>query len=251
MLVTRPQGQNQVLINALREKGIEPIILPTIEIQFINLNLNWKEILKDVQLIILISQNAVWGLPIDAMAEISIPIITMGEATSKAARERGLEITFTAPAGFTSENLLEIILNRFELQSVVLFKGEEGRDFLEKRLEEKGARVQVIDLYRRVCPKYSDEELEQIFKIAEGDGEGSRIILATSQQSLGNLLKIIKGFSRFDLEKALSLKAWTVVVPSERVQREALAVGFECVRVAGSAGPEAMLATAGSCVTGG
>lgn len=173
----------------------------------------------------------------------------MGGATTRAAQDRGLSVDYTAPAGYTSEDVFKKIVESWEnidTLSVLILTGEGGRDFLAKALRQRGAQVEVMPLYRRCCPDYSDAELEEIFRSClllsrhcePRRGEAIQSISITSNESLDNLLKIISNFSLFDLEAALDLKQQKLIVPSERVRRHALSQGFSHVLMAASAREE-------------
>lgn len=259
--------------------GYEPIVLPTLEI--VNIQENKIKNLKDLSermrtishfnkggcshseqkgdfanLIIITSQNAARALPeswVDYLISFSpsLFIMTMGEATTKAVQARGLAVGYTAPGGYTSEDLFKKILEYRENIiniPILILTGEGGRDFLAKALRERGAQVEVLPLYRRQCPEYSDAELEDIF--TEGlatlgaglcAGPLNLSILVTSTESLDNLLKIISKFSLFDLEAALDLKQKRLIVPSGRVQRHALSKGFKWIVMAACAHDQEMM----------
>lgn len=164
----------------------------------------------------------------------------MGQATTQAVERRGLEVEYTPAPGIDSEQLVEYLKKTYEPilknASVVILTGEGGRDFLEQGLMAFGAQVQVFALYKRLCPFYTPEVLESIFKSWLIENELNKVILVTSNQSLENLLSMTS-----HLSFKLNLQSISLVVPSVRIKEFALLRGFERVEVALSARDQDML----------
>ena len=151
VLVTRPAGQAQGLLDALCAAGFGPVhhfpmlVLEPLE----QLAPEQHQHLLDLDLyqhVIFISANAVrFGLErVDEywpQLPIGINWYAIGDTTARLLQERGLE-AITPGETMSSEGLL----SRPELQSVegqrvLIFKGQGGRETLRKTLVQRGARV--------------------------------------------------------------------------------------------------------------
>lgn len=159
----------------------------------------------------------------------------VGRATAGALQAHGLEVALR-PEQANSEGLLSMP----ELQSiggrtVLLVKGEGGRDLLRDTLAARGARLSCVDVYRRLPARLSFEELQAV-----RDALPSRpLVLATSGEVLASLLGIAR---QAPLEGIADLP---LVVPGPRVRDAAQGMGWRGpVTVATTAEDAAMLAAA-------
>jgi uroporphyrinogen-III synthase len=112
--------------------------------------------LDQYRAVLFVSANAVhFGL--EALGEywpqwpVGLHWVAVGAATAEALRAEGLPAE--APAdGFNSEAVLALpCLQQLNETAVLLLRGEGGRGLLEEALRERGARVDTVELYRRVC----------------------------------------------------------------------------------------------------
>lgn len=119
-------------------------------------------------------------------------------------------------ADFSSEELLELPgLQSFDDDRVLILKGKNGRDTIEKALTERGAKVDNLELYERVAPNYSNEEIETaLIQFTP------RYIVALSGETVRNL-------KRFADQIQLDLSQHHLIVPSERVAHVAMQAGFK------------------------
>ncbi|BEH13179.1 MULTISPECIES: uroporphyrinogen-III synthase [Marinobacter] len=122
--------------------------------------------------------------------------------------------------GWTSEALLALPgLQNLNHEKVLLARGEDGRELIRQTLEQRGARVTVLPLYRRFRPYYAANDLEDNFA-----GFRPEVIIALSGETLNNLVEASSAFLA-TLNNAL------LVVPAERVSEQARKAGFRNVLV--------------------
>src|SRR5205814_487348 len=99
--------------------------------------------------VVLTSRNGVeLLLPPDTRALHGVVVAAIGSATAGALRERGI-VADVVPAQAVSESLLEA-LGDVAGRSVLVATAEGARDVLPDGLWERGARVDVMHLYRTV-----------------------------------------------------------------------------------------------------
>ena len=132
----------------------------------------------------------------------------------------------------TSEGLLALPgLQEVDGDRVVIVKGEGGRTRLMDSLQQRGARVDDLEVYRRVCPDYGPGELQAIIA-----GGGVQYILISSGEGSDNMVSLL------DSSAMAALQGCTFVVPGERIAAAARQAGFSQLVVASNATDDAMLA---------
>ena len=156
VLVTRPAGQAQVLVQALRARGFDVLHRPALAIEPLTPAPQEQALLARLaqqQLIIVVSANAARLLPehADLAAARHSHWLAVGQATAEALAELGLPVR-VPPAGSSSEALLAMpLLQAVHGLQIAILAGEGGRDTLAEELSARGARVQSVALYRRTC----------------------------------------------------------------------------------------------------
>lgn len=240
MLVTRPAHQAQALVRLIEAAGGEAVLLPTIEITEPADPAALEEALAALAhtaFAIFISPNAVEHGLARLRAHGGWPaglrFAAVGEGTARALRAAGAT-DIIAPAGrFDSEALLALLpAGLVRGRTILLFRGEGGREQLAAALGARGAQVVPAVCYRRVLP--AAPAAEALGRIRRGEID---VITATSSEGLRNLL-VLAG------EPAHArLLATPLVVVSERQAQAARALGFQAdVRVASPAGDDAIVA---------
>jgi uroporphyrinogen-III synthase len=153
----------------------------------------------------------------------------VGRATAHALERRGVTID-VRPESANSEGLLAAAeFVDLQRQTLLLVKGEGGRDLLRETLLERGARVDVLEVYRRVAARLGDEEVSALRAALES--APSRVITTvTSVEVLEGLLRLLPD------PIVRVLRATSLVVPGPRVAAAAAARQW--------AGPVAQAATA-------
>ncbi|SEG77979.1 uroporphyrinogen-III synthase [Marinobacterium lutimaris] len=232
VLVTRPAHQAEGLIDTLQKQGAEPVPFPLLEIAPIDesdrsaFNLIKARIL-DLDLyagVIFVSPNAArigeqW---IDAywpQLPLGIDWLAIGAGTAATLSQLGIPAYHVAN-GFDSEALLaDPLLADVSEKRFLILRGEGGRELLAETLKSRGATVDYADLYRRVCPSYSQAQIKSTIY-----AQRLSVILITSGMALDNLLELAGAESDL-LETAL-------IVPSRRIADLASARGFTRIRIA-------------------
>lgn len=138
----------------------------------------------------------------------------VGAGTASVFTERGLRPRKPA-RGWTSEALLALpSLQQLAHERVLLARGEQGRELIRQTLEQRGARVTALPLYRRFRPYYAPEQIQDNFSVFRPD-----VIIALSGETLNNLIDIGSGHPQ-------ALYDALLVVPAERITEQARIAGF-------------------------
>ena len=156
-----------------------------------------------------------------------LAISAIGSRTGKALKSRGIRVDIM-PDGHDSEALLRhsrMQASQVAGKKIVIFRGEGGRELLGDTLRSRGAEVFYAEMYYR-SPPASDKLLQQY--LAEAD-----VVTVSSNQGLQNL---------YDLTAdKQSLTRHVLVVPGERANALATALGFNNIIMAENATDEACM----------
>ena len=153
---------------------------------------------------IFVSTNAVRhgfaALNLDAATRL----VAIGRATADALRETGTADVIENP-GVRSEDLLNVDEFGGDLagKRIVIVRGDGGRDVLRETLTDRGADVDMIDVYRRALPDIPAGDIEAATTALDGGDYAA--VIAMSRASYANLETLL-GRDR--------LAAATVVTPS-------------------------------------
>ena len=158
LVVTRPREQAARTASTLRKAGADIIEFPVLDIAPIEASLAPRDMASALG-IIFVSANAVaHGMPVikRASAGIAAPdiqIFAIGRATATALIDAGLQNVVSPQQSIDSEGLLALPqLHTVEGRHIILVKGQSelgGRTVLEQTLTARGARVTVLECYRR------------------------------------------------------------------------------------------------------
>ncbi|MDI9246489.1 uroporphyrinogen-III synthase [Marinobacter sp. CHS3-4] len=230
ILICRPRPEAERLAGAFRLAGAEVQVLPMLEREPITddpvirtqiLNID------EFEHVIAVSPYAA-ALLIDWLdtwwpqTPTGILWYGVGAGTASVLSAYGLD-TRQPTGGHTSEALLELPeLAALEHQKVLIVRGEQGRELLPDTLQERGARVTLLPLYRRYAPEHDDATLQQAIT-----GFGPEAVVTLSGETLNNLI-LLGNNTGHTLEKSL------VVVPVERIANQAHEAGFRHTCVPGS-----------------
>lgn len=225
VLVTRPFYQAENLCQLIRESNGCPIMFPTIEILAPD---NEENVIRQLENIskfdigIFISRNSVIKAldhyRVDLQQLQKLKIFAIGPGTAEQLGKSGV-VNVTYPLDNSdSENLLKVdglqsseVANR----NILIFRGQGGREHLASILEERGANVEYINVYKRGCPKYSKEEIEKVWSGGETD-----FIVVTSIEALNNLFHMLSSE-----QKEMLLEKQLVTI-GERIAQYAYDLGF-------------------------
>lgn len=180
VLVTRAAHQSSGLAEHLLGLGLEPVLIPSIEIvppaSFEVLDKAVNE-MGSFDWLVVTSVNAV---PVLAerlggwRAGNRVKVAAIGSATAKALQATGIAVDLV-PAAAMAESLAEALLPAAygiggQPSRFLIVRAEVGRDLLPDRLRAAGAEVVVAPAYRTVIPAGSAEQLGQLFSANRGRG---------------------------------------------------------------------------------
>lgn len=207
IVITRPVPQAADITRRLKSLGAEVIGYPLIAIEQPRdrqISENQLRSLSDYDILIFTSRNAVHRMfaALNALtltdlipatnnekwAErfVNHQIAAVGKQTAGALEKLGVVVSIVPDALFNSEALLEHnALKNVSSQRVAIIRGEGGRDLLRNTLLARGATVETIDVYRRVCPV---SDLLPLVKCQAQ--QGIDIIMLTSVEALTHLFRL-------------------------------------------------------------
>ena len=223
VLITRPAHQAEPLAHLIETEGGEAIRLPTIEIAE-PLDPESAEralrALPHARFAIFVSPNAVThGLARMQAAGGWPPALrfaAVGAGTARALQAAGIRELLVPDERYDSEALLDCLpAESVHGETVLLFRGEGGREHLAESLRTRGARVEQVVCYRRLLPRTPDATA--LARLTRGD---IHIITITSVDGLRHLLALAGETDR------ARLMATPLVVTSERQSRSARDLGF-------------------------
>lgn len=214
VVLTRPRAAAEALATALGSEGARAFVFPALAIEDLAPTFAGEEALARMAqcaLAIFVSANAVEkGLAV-ARARGPWPETTrvagIGEATALALRNAGFDAVISPRERHDSEALLALAeLRCVKGESIIVFRGEGGRERLREVLESRGAHVAYVECYRRVRPHVDAAELLAAWRRGE-----IHAVSALSAESLENFLAMIgeEGQSR--------VAGATLVVPHEAI----------------------------------
>lgn len=217
ILVTRPAAQAEALCAEIERRGGIALRLPLLSVEAVgDAALERLAASADADWWIFTSSNAVrFAAQVQGLAWPA-QIAAVGAATAHALESAGHPVQAVPSHSYSSAALLELPpMQAVSGSRVVIVTGEEGLPTLADSLGARGAKVEVLPVYRRVRVPYSEAELAAAI-------ERSELLVLTSGDALQHLLESIQD----DAVRA-RLLSLPVVVPSVRVLELATAAGFE------------------------
>lgn len=217
VLITRPTELAKQLASKTEQLGARSIIYPVISIEAPDNTTQRDQLLQqldDFDIAIFISPTAVTKT-FEHIKHLPSPlqVAAIGSSTEKTLEQHKVAVSIK-PEGHNSEALLRHVQLQAEQingKSIVIFRGEGGREQLGNTLQSRGAKVYYAEMYQRVRPQdtvpLTDNELDAI-----------SIITVSSNQGLQNL---------FDLTTNTALLCQKpLLVPGERGEQLAKTLGF-------------------------
>jgi len=217
VLVTRPKELASNLAFLIEQAGGIPVLYPVISIEEPNNTELRDRALKQLSsfdMAVFISPTAVRKtLEHVNQFPATLRIAALGSSTANSLKQNNIPVSIQ-PDGHDSESLLklaELQPDKITGKSIVIFRGEGGRDMLGDTLASRGSHVHYAEMYRRACaknkPPLSVEQLNDI-----------DIITVTSNEGLQNLFELA--------ENKPALLKLPLIVPGERCERLARELGF-------------------------
>ena len=227
IVVTRPRQQSAHLAGLIESAGGRAIVFPTIEIADVRDRRTLNALidrLEQFDYAIFVSPTAVDRAISSIRARRELPpglrIAAIGKGSARELRRFEIHNVLHPDERFDSEGLLG--LKEFaELsgKSIVIFRGEGGRELLGATLGERGARIEYAECYRRVRPTGDAQLLK-----ASAQGE-IHAIQASSAESVRNLFAMAGTPGHHWLRKT------PLFVPHERIATVARELGVGVVVV--------------------
>jgi uroporphyrinogen-III synthase len=224
--ITRPQKQGLQLQQALNEVGISSICQPLFSY---HLNTDKNKIISQIErlkpaIVIFISTAAVEfaneALPLKQWLNEKQQIIAVGEKTLQTLAI--LEIRATCPEVHNSEGMLalpQLDINQLKNspKSILIVRGDSGREFLAEQLNLRGAKVEYLESYQREWLTLSHEQS------TFWHPKNINTIVITSNDLLKRVVDLIDITDNYWQNTCL----WLVV--SERIAQSALKMGLKNV----------------------
>jgi len=164
ILVTRARHQASALSQKIKELGGMAVEFPTIEIQPLEFELQG---LNNYDWIIFTSVNGVevFFEKLDDVRSIgNAKICAIGEATKQAVEKYHLKVEIT-PSEYIAEALIEELKPLIKkCDKVLIPRADVAREVLPQQLQELGAEVTVLPLYKTTLPNKSADELKEILQ---------------------------------------------------------------------------------------
>jgi uroporphyrinogen III methyltransferase/synthase len=196
VVVTRAAEQSEQLVQALREKGAVPVVMPMVAFGLPDdpaLLDGAIRGMRSYDWIILTSQNAVRALQersqflklrlADAMA--GVPVAAVGPATAEAAAKAGLKVVYVATK-HQGVSLAEELAEKIRGKRVLLPRSDRANPELVEKLERLGAQVKEIVAYKTIRPDQQDlSKAEELLR------EGADAVLFFSPSAVHHLQQLL------------------------------------------------------------
>ncbi|MCK0153663.1 uroporphyrinogen-III synthase [Alcanivorax sp. S6407] len=158
ILVTRPAGQQQALMDALQAAGYQAAHCPALRIEPLPVSGDTRRVLMDLDLyhaVFFASANAA-RLALTAMSDlwpqwpVGVHWLAVGRATAAELATWHLQPE-VPEAGFNSEAVLALpCLQDLHEKKILICRGNSGRELLADTLKARGAEVVALPFYQRL-----------------------------------------------------------------------------------------------------
>ncbi|MGH9342294.1 MAG: uroporphyrinogen-III synthase, partial [Terriglobia bacterium] len=194
VVITRPREQSESFRQMLIERGAQPVDIPCIEIRD---PASWQPLdrairrLNEFDFLLVTSANGVRNFMarteacgLDSRSLKGIEIGAIGPATAAELARHGIRADFV-PREYRAEGLLEELGKReIKGKSFLIPRARVARDLVPHALQERGARVEVIEAYYAAAPDYRPDHLEALLSPAP------HVITFTSSSTATNFYKL-------------------------------------------------------------
>lgn len=200
VLVTRPREQAAALADALRARGAEPVMAPTIRIEDVGPSTTLDRALAglvvgDYDWVVFTSVNAVERLhhqlqergqswPVGRAARVA----AVGDVTAATLARVGITVDLVPDQSDAAAVVRLMSRQHISGQRVLYPKGDQARDVVPAGLRRAGALVDAVDVYRTV------PELELAPEVRDRIGRGEiDVVTFASPSSARGLLSLVGG----------------------------------------------------------
>lgn len=244
-VVTRPAGTAAPLQRRLRQAGAEVLLLPGQSLRAVEDAAAARQelaVAARADGLVFVSPAAVrfaWKLMPALRLLRRSALCAVGAGTARAlARASGRADVVVPQASQDSEGLLAMpALRGVRGQHWCIVGAAGGRDALATALRRRGARVHLVEVYRRAAPRWNRLHFARLETAPK-----PLILLVSSAQTLANLATALPP------GLVLALRAAELVVSSPRLAGLAREHGFTRIHIAESALPQALAAAAGAAL---
>jgi uroporphyrinogen III methyltransferase/synthase len=210
ILVTRSPDQSLELGSLLEDLGAEIISIPTIAIgppeTWLPADSSIQG-LADYEWVIFTSANAVDAFLDRAGTMPDLKIAAVGSQTARRLQERDIGVDLV-PEDFRAEGLIKSFPENLRGLEILLPRAESGSDLLPDTLRKRGAKVDVVSVYRNQLPTTGGGELRALLEAGSID-----CITLTSGSTVRNLIQMLDVPNPLNL---LSAPAIAVIGPVTR-----------------------------------
>ena len=186
ILITRQKEKSEEFSALLNKNKIKNLCFPVLSIKRNNPTATNIINLKESNFVIFTSQNSVSNFMKIFTKDnlVGKKIASIGDSTSKALEEFGVEVDISPESEFSSENLCEEISNLPNKKNkIIIVKGDGGRSILRDELSKKFQVYDDLNIYKRELPS-------EIHNIDKSTFEKISHICITSVEILKNLITI-------------------------------------------------------------
>ncbi len=188
VLITRAVSQAEPMARAVRAAGGRPVLLPAIRIEPIET----ASASGPADWVIFISPNAVeYGLShVREVVASGAQVAAVGPSTARALSAAGLAQPLRAREGFDSESLLALpVFRQCAGSNITIVRGVGGRPLLIDSLRDRGAKVTVLEVYRRDRPTLRIEQVQYLE--SQWAAGGVAVTTCLSVATLDNLMTLL------------------------------------------------------------
>lgn len=253
--VTRPPLSSQSLCDGLSRVGFSSCTLPLLEI----VPVSDAERTRDIQTQILEIDHfdAVFFVSINAVHEamawldrfwpqlpMGIRYYAVGASTAKVLETYGIDVQergLIDQGPMTSEALLAAAsLQNLEHQRFLIFRGVGGRDHMAQTLRERGAHVQICELYERQMPTSAQAQWQNVLDDSQEWNKHYNVIALHSGESLHYWHWLVHNLTLTEATRHALIHT-CLILPSVRLRDEAAQKGFTQIITATNATDEAIV----------
>lgn len=240
VVVTRPASSAATLKRRVRGLGGVALGLPGIGVRATNDPDAARSALRAARtadLVVFTSPNAVryaYALAPNLRFARATQICAIGAGSARALARRGVREALHPTQRQDSEGLLELTaFARLRGKRIALIGAPGGRDLLREELRRRGAKVELVHVYRRVAPRLDRRHFDALERAA-----APLLILLSSAEAIAHLRAALPAplFAR--------LTAGAAVVSRMRLAAAARGAGWHDIHIARSASARDLCATA-------